>query len=90
MLEIEFSKRSRVFLSRIPAKHAGQVTRKAESLAENPFPQDSKYLKGYALYRADVGEYRIVYYIAGLLLYVYLIGKRNDDEVYKRLKRLER
>jgi len=88
MLELEFSKRSRKFLLRIPAKHAGQITRKAQSLAENPFPPDSERLKGYALNRADIGEYRIVYYVQGVLLHIYLIGKRNDDEVYKQLKRL--
>ena len=88
MLEIEFSKRSRKFLLRIPAKHAGQITRKAESLAVNPFPSDSERLKGYVLHRADIGEYRIIYYLDGALLHIYLIGKRNDGEVYKQLKRL--
>ena len=90
MLEIELSKQVKRFLRRIPAKHAGQITRKAESLAVNPFPQDTKYLKGYAYYRVDSGEYRIIYYVSALKVHVDLIGKRNDDEVYKKLKRLGR
>jgi len=38
----------------------------------------------------DCGEYRIIYYVDGEVLRVPLIGKRNDDEVYKRLQRLSR
>ena len=54
---------------------------------ENPEPQDSKPLAGFEYRRADVGEYRIVYRFDGDFLFVALIGKRNDSEVYKRLKR---
>ena len=89
MLEIEFSKRARKFLLKIPAKHAGQITRKAASLTDDPFPPDSERLQGFAMNRVDIGEYRIIYFMVGkALLHVYLIGKRNDDEVYKQLKRL--
>jgi mRNA interferase RelE/StbE len=40
--------------------------------------------------RVDSGEYRIVYrFDTNLdLVEVILVGKRNDDEVYKQLKRL--
>ena len=41
--------------------------------------------KGYR--RADIGEYRIIYRVAGDTLEVLLIGKRNDDEVYHRFSR---
>ena len=45
-------------------------------------------LKGYPYYRADVGEYRIIYEIEeSILLLVILIGKRNDGDVYKKLSR---
>ena len=36
--------------------------------------------------RADAGEYRIVYDLAERSLRVMLIGKRNDAEVYRRLR----
>ncbi len=38
----------------------------------------------------DEGEYRIVYRfdVDADLVEVILVGKRNDDEVYKQLKRL--
>jgi mRNA-degrading endonuclease RelE of RelBE toxin-antitoxin system len=37
--------------------------------------------------RNDVGEYRIVYDVQGDTLRVLVVGKRNDDAVYKALKR---
>jgi mRNA-degrading endonuclease RelE of RelBE toxin-antitoxin system len=48
----------------------------------------AKLNKGYPdLYRKDVGEYRIIYKFDDETVYVLLIGKRNDDDVYKRLTR---
>jgi mRNA interferase RelE/StbE len=34
------------------------------------------------------GEYRIVYYFEKDTIFVALIGKRNDDDIYKQLQRL--
>ena len=34
----------------------------------------------------DTGEYRIVYRFDNDTVYIAVIGKRNDDEVYKRIK----
>ncbi|WP_256874962.1 type II toxin-antitoxin system RelE/ParE family toxin [Nostoc sp. C052] len=56
-----------------------------------PLPADSEKLSGYqGLYRVDSGEYRIIYrYFSDRdLIEVILVGKRNDDDVYERLKRL--
>lgn len=89
MLKIEISKRSAKFLSKVPPKQARQLATKLQELRTNPEPHDSQQLKGFApLRRADVGEYRIVYVVEADILKVALIGKRNDDEVYKQLKRL--
>jgi len=74
-------------LGNLPAKQFRQVVTKLFELMENPEPQDSKPLAGFEYRRADVGEYRIVYRFDGDFLFVALIGKRNDSEVYKRLKR---
>lgn len=40
-------------------------------------------------YRVDSGEYRIIYRFIPVenLVEVVLVGKRNDDDVYKRLTR---
>lgn len=88
MLRVEVGKHALKFFRRLPPKQVGQITRKIDALAEHPFPQDSKLLTGFSLYRVDVGEYRIIYYVADKL-YVQLVGKRNDDEVYHKLKRME-
>ena len=53
-----------------------------------PCPSDAKMMKGSRQHRrADVGEYRIVYQVADGILLVDLVGKRNDDEVYRRFRR---
>lgn len=90
MLKIEISKRAEKFIRKLPAKQARQIALKLNELRSNPEPHDSQKLKGYDKYRrADIGEYRIVYFVReSVVLIVALIGKRNDDEVYKQLKRL--
>ncbi len=71
----------------MPDKPAKQVATKITELISNPYPQDSLKLKGYPYHRADTGEYRIVCYVEEQTLEILLIEKRNDDEVYKQLKR---
>jgi mRNA interferase RelE/StbE len=79
------------FLKGLQPKIAAQTAKKVLALNVEPLPTDSKALKGYpGLYRVDVGEYRIVYRFDPEpdLIVIILVGKRNDDEVYKRLSRL--
>lgn len=90
MLKIEISKAAAKFLKKLPPKHGRQVGTKIQELRANPQPHDSQSLRGYDHYRrADIGEYRIIYYVSsdGSTLMVDLVGKRNDDEVYKKLSR---
>ena len=70
-------------------KHARQILLKVIDLCKDPYPPDSKQLRGTNrdFRRADAGEYRIVFLVEGEELIVPLIGKRNDDEVYKEMKR---
>jgi mRNA interferase RelE/StbE len=79
------------FLKGLQPKIAAQIAKKVLSLNIDPLPADSKALLGYLdLYRVDSGEYRIIYQFDPKidLVKVILVGKRNDDEVYKRLSRL--
>lgn len=79
------------FLQGLQPKIAAQIAKKVLYLNVNPLPTDSKELKGYSgYYRVDSGEYRIVYRFNADedLVEVILVGKRNDDEVYKKLERL--
>jgi mRNA interferase RelE/StbE len=79
------------FLNGLQPKIAAQISKKVLSLNLDPFPTDSKKLKGYdKYYRVDSGEYRIVYTYNSTtdLIEIILVGKRNDDEIYKKLERL--
>ncbi|MDZ8054733.1 MAG: type II toxin-antitoxin system RelE family toxin [Aulosira sp. ZfuVER01] len=79
------------FLKGLQPKIAAQIAKKVLSLNIEPLPSDSQELSGYSgYYRVDSGEYRIVYRfnVDEDLVEVILVGKRNDDEVYKQLKRL--
>jgi len=87
MRKIRLSRDSEKFLLRIPSKHARQLAVKLQQLREETEPNDSQKLKNYAYMRVDSGEYRIIYEAASDAIYVVLIGKRNDDEIYKKLKR---
>jgi len=75
-------------LTGLPPKHFKQVVSKALALTSEPFPSDAKQLQGYDdLFRIDSGEYRIVYTVTETEVKIIIVGKRNDDEVYARLRR---
>jgi len=87
MYKLDLTKVALAFLEKLPPKQFRQVANKVFALMENPEPHDSKELIGFAFRRADIGEYRVVYRVEGDTLKVALIGRRNDDDVYRRLKR---
>jgi mRNA interferase RelE/StbE len=73
-------------------KQYKQVVAKTLSLGTEPRQQDCKALKGIdGGYRADQGEFRILYYIQEATaeqlgqVQIFRVGKRNDDEVYRNL-----
>ena len=88
MLDIRISRLSQKFIVKLALKHINQIKTKLHELRQDPYPHDSKQLIGFDYYRADVGEYRIIYKTEENVLFIILVGKRNDDEVYKKLKRL--
>ncbi len=90
MLKLNFSKKTAKFLHKIPQKHGQQIALKIQSLQENPYPQDAKRLKGVLgnYTRVDSGEYRIIFELINDTIYLVLIGKRNDDEVYRKLRNI--
>jgi mRNA interferase RelE/StbE len=87
MLDLDFSAQSIKFLKKLSSKPAKQIKKKIEEMRSNPYPQDSAKLSGYPFHRTDSGEYRIVYLVQGNTLEIKIVGKRNDDEVYKKLAR---
>jgi mRNA interferase RelE/StbE len=60
------------------------------ALLRDPYPADCKHLSGHPGFRrVDIGEYRICYeVITGGIIKVAVVGARNDDAVYKELKRV--
>ncbi len=87
MLKIEFHKRAEKFYDHLPLKQKRQIFHKLKSLRENPFPNDSKKLKGFPCHSVSSGEFRIVYLVENEMLEIISIAKRNDDDLYKFLHR---
>ena len=86
-MKLLLSKASQTFLETLPPKQFRQVVLSIMHLLTVPYPQDSKQLKGYSYHRIDVGEYRVTPEVESDELRVLLVGKRNDDEVYRILSR---
>jgi mRNA interferase RelE/StbE len=74
-------------LEQLPPKVFRQVTMKILSLQFTPLPHDARPVG--AGYRVDSGEYRVLYFVdvKERLVRVVLVGKRNDDDVYRRFMR---
>ena len=87
MRKLQLSKDVRKFLDNLPPKPFRKIVNKIFALLDNPRPQDSQELKGYPFRRSDIGEYRVLYDVQENTLRIVLIGKRNDDEIYKDLAR---
>jgi mRNA interferase RelE/StbE len=86
--KISFSRTALKFYFDMQPKQFKQMARALYELTQDPFPEDSRELKGYAgFYRKDVGEFRVVYGVEAECVLVDVIDKRNDDEVYKSFKR---
>lgn len=88
MLNFKLSKKSVIFLDKLPGKQFKQIVSKIIELTKNPNPHDSKKLTGYDFMRTDIGEYRIIYQYTQEVIEIILIGKRNDDEVYQALRNM--
>ena len=88
MRRIDFSRQAAAFLEGLPAKQGRQIAEKLQMLMNDPTALPSEQLKGYApLRRLRAGEYRVIYAVVDDTVEVRLIGKRNDDEIYKLLQR---
>ncbi len=85
MFKLDITKSAGKFIKKLPPKQYRQVVSTILSLRENPTPHDSEKLKGYTEYRrVDIGEFRIIYRFDKETVYIATVGKRNDDEVYKK------
>ena len=91
MPKLDISRSAKKFIEKLfssQPKHAKQIAAKLDTLKTEPYPNDSKKLKGRfeSFHRVDIGEYRIVYRFSqddNQCLLISWIGKRNDSEIYK-------
>jgi mRNA interferase RelE/StbE len=91
MLKIAITNAADKFLAALQSKQYKQVGSAIFGLLRNPEPHDSQQLKGAqnGERRMDVGEYRVIYAVKGDTVEVLVIGKRNDDDVYKSWERIK-
>ncbi|MGL4438792.1 MAG: type II toxin-antitoxin system RelE family toxin [Bosea sp. (in: a-proteobacteria)] len=86
--KLELSRQAMEFGERLPAKQQRQIAERLERLKQAPHDPPSEQLQGFAPYRRlKAGEFRIIYIVENENVLVRLIGKRNDDEIYKALTR---
>jgi mRNA interferase RelE/StbE len=85
---LDLSRDAQNFLVGLQPKQFKQVGSRILALQKEPFPNDAKHLSGYPGYRRiDCGEYRVCYGVEDGIVRITVIGKRNDDDVYRRLSR---
>jgi mRNA interferase RelE/StbE len=87
MRTIQLHKQATKFIASVPPKQQRQIATALVRLQMHEQPHDSKKLHGYDYYRIDCGEYRVIYNWNESVVFVYIIGKRNDGDVYRKLKR---
>jgi mRNA interferase RelE/StbE len=86
--QIDLSRQAERFLRDLPTKQARQIAEKLLALRIDPLSQSSEQLRGYApMRRLRAGEFRIIFAVCDAVIQVRLIGKRNDDDIYKMLER---
>jgi mRNA interferase RelE/StbE len=88
---LTLSRQAMEFGERLPAKQQRQIAERLERLKQTPLDPPSEQLQAFAPYRRlKAGEFRIIYTVETEVVFVRLIGKRNDDEIYKALARAMR
>ena len=91
MRSLKLSKDAARFLQKIPTKHGKQIAGRILALQADPEGLPTEELKGHPPFRRlKSGEYRVIYFIDGETLHITLIGKRNDDAIYKQIARFRK
>lgn len=87
MYRLDITRDAMKSIESLQTKQYRQVVTKVFSLMKDARPSDAQQLRDSDYWRVDVGEFRIVYRNDKEFLYIHVIGKRNDGEVYKDLAR---
>jgi len=73
-----FKKSARRELEALQSPFRNQVAGAIKALADNPYPNGCKKLKGFPGYRVRSGDYRILYTLEPNQVTIYAIGHRKD------------
>ncbi len=85
-MKLEFRRAAVKFIDGLDAKQYRQVMRCILGLLIQPVPHDSQLLAGgNGLRRVTSGEFRVVYGMDDTIQ-VHVVGRRNDDSVYRQLR----
>lgn len=87
MRTISISKKAQKFIQKLQPKQQKQIAKSILALQIDVMPHDTKKLHGYDFHRIDTGEYRIIYHWTDTTISIFIVGKRNDNEVYRELDR---
>jgi mRNA interferase RelE/StbE len=81
---VEFRPSARRDLKALPREILQRISRKIDSLADNPRPPGVEKLSGSEYsYRIRVGDYRILYEIQDEILLVLIVRVRHRREAYR-------
>lgn len=71
-------------IRKVPRESVKYVLLRIESLADNPYPKDSKKLGGEEAYRIRVGNFRIVYTVHAKERIVMIERVKHRKDVYRK------
>lgn len=75
------------FLKKRDNKQFLQLLKAITELCDEPRPIDSISMGNGKHYRKDVGEFRIIYRFDNSVLYITVVGNRNDSAAYQEFDR---
>lgn len=75
------------FLKKKDAKQFMQIFQAIAALCNDPRPADSIAMGNGSHFRQDVGEFRVIYRFDKNVLYVTVVGNRNDRAAYQGFDR---
>ena len=83
---VEVKPKAEKAIGKIPNPHRRRIAKAIDALARDPRPTGcTKLIGSDDAYRVRVGDYRIVYQIAGRVLIVYIIRVAHRKDVYRAL-----
>jgi len=82
--EVSVARSVQKFLLRVPKKDVQNIVSSIERLAQNPYPDGCRKLRGEeSVYRIRQGQYRIVYEVLSSRLVVLILKVGHRKSVYR-------